>query len=263
MRRAAWLCALAATLLADAAKAQSACRQALALGLDVSASVDSSEYRLQLEGLALALTTPEVAQRILGMPAAPVALYVFEWSGPGVQRTILPWTQVTDETVLERSAARIAAHQRNPLGDSVDQSTAIRPAIAHGLDAVLEQSECWKRTIDISGDGTHNTGGDPRLMRPALTENAVIVNGLVIGVDSPRGGDIRQLEIGELSSYYNAFVIHGPGAFVETALGFADFERAMKRKLLRELEAPVFGAAPGNRPALDGPVHSPFQSVFR
>jgi len=50
------------------------------------------------------------------------------------------------------------------------------------------------------------------------------------------------LEIGELSSYYNAFVISGPGAFVETALGFADFERAMTRKLLRELEAPVFGA---------------------
>ncbi|MCX8955594.1 DUF1194 domain-containing protein, partial [Ruegeria sp. NA] len=36
------------------------CRQALALGLDVSGSVDSREYRLQLDGLASALTRPEV-----------------------------------------------------------------------------------------------------------------------------------------------------------------------------------------------------------
>ncbi|MEM1237273.1 MAG: DUF1194 domain-containing protein [Pseudomonadota bacterium] len=241
-RAAAWLSAVAAACLAGSVAAQSACRQALALGLDVSSSVDSNEYVLQLEGLARALTSPEVAGRILEMPAAPISLYVFEWSGPGVQRAILPWTAIDNEATLREVATVIATHQRNFLGDSVDQSTAIRPAIGHGLDAVREQGRCWKRTIDISGDGTHNTGGDPRDMRPDLTLNAVTVNGLVIGIDSPRGGDIRQLEIGELSSYYNAFVIHGPDAFVETALGFADFERAMKRKLLRELQAPVFGA---------------------
>ncbi|MEM9437190.1 MAG: DUF1194 domain-containing protein [Pseudomonadota bacterium] len=233
--------AIALGLAASSADAQ-ACRQALALGLDVSASVDSREYRLQLEGLGNALLSPEVSRRILEFPAAPVALYVFEWSGPGMQRVILPWSPLSDRGALEQAVTRIVSHQRNPLGDSVDQSTAINPAIAHGVEAILEQAHCWKRTIDISGDGTHNTGGDPRANRPVLDQNAVTVNGLVIGIDSPRGGDIRQLEIGELSSYYNAFVIHGPGAFVETALGFADFERAMRRKLLRELEAPVFGA---------------------
>lgn len=233
--------ALAFLVGASAALAQAPCRQALALGLDVSASVDSSEYRLQMEGLARALEAPEVSARILEMPAAPITLYVFEWSGPGRQRTILPWTILSNETVLTEAALRIALHQRDPLGDTVDQSTAIAPAIAHGLAEILTQAQCWKRTLDISGDGRHNTGGDPRAQRPALDSAAVTVNGLVIGVDNPRGGDIRQLEIGELSSYYNTVVIHGPDAFVETALGFADFERAMRRKLLRELEAPVFG----------------------
>jgi len=167
-----------------------ACRQALALGLDVSASVDSEEYRLQLEGLASALLAPEVASRLLAMPAAPVRIYVFEWSGPGVQRVVLPWTEITDRAALERVAGVIALHQRNPLGDRVDQSTAINPAIGHGISAILEQAQCWKRTIDISGDGIHNTGGDPRELRPDLDLNAVTVNGLVIGIDSPRGGDI-------------------------------------------------------------------------
>ncbi|MEL6549169.1 MAG: DUF1194 domain-containing protein [Pseudomonadota bacterium] len=241
--------ALVLATLAGVAEAQAPCRQALALGLDVSASVDSNEYRLQLDGLAAALTSAEVSARILEMPQAPISLYVFEWSGPGVQRVVLPWQVVDSEGALLAVATVIRGHERNPLGDTVDQSTAIRPAIAHGLAAILQQAQCWKRTIDISGDGRHNTGGDPRSEREALSSAAVTVNGLVIGVDNPRGGDIRQLEIGELSSYYNNTVIHGPDAFVETALGFADFERAMRRKLLRELEAPVFGAlAPGSSP---------------
>ncbi|MEM6897792.1 MAG: DUF1194 domain-containing protein [Pseudomonadota bacterium] len=235
--------ALVWALCAGAAAAQvTACRQALALGLDVSASVDRAEYRLQLDGLAAALLAPDVAERILVQPEVPVSIYVFEWSGPGVQRTISPWTAITGKEALHAVADRLRGYQRTNIGDSVDQSTAINPAIAHGIKAIRERSHCWKRTIDISGDGTHNTGGDPREQRAALAHDAITVNGLVIGVDSPRGGDIRQLEIGELSSYYNAFVIFGPGAFVETALGFADFERAMRRKLLRELQGPVFGA---------------------
>ena len=48
------------------------CRQALALGLDVSGSVDAREYRLQLSGVASALDAPEVREKLLSMPAAPV-----------------------------------------------------------------------------------------------------------------------------------------------------------------------------------------------
>ena len=35
-------------------------------------------------------------------------------------------------------------------------------------------------------------------------------------------------------AYFKAEVIRGPGAFVEAAVGFDDFEEAMIRKLLRE-----------------------------
>ncbi|MEM6729397.1 MAG: DUF1194 domain-containing protein [Pseudomonadota bacterium] len=237
------LVAAALVFAATAASAQVvACRQALAIGLDVSASVDGREYRLQLEGLAAALTSPQVSTRILAQPEVPISILVYEWSGPFMHRSVLPWTAMTDEATLIASADQIARHIRDPLGDTTDQSTAIGPAIAHGIAAIAERAHCWKRTIDISGDGRHNTGGDPRQQRELLDSAAITVNGLIVGVDSPRGGDIRQLEIGELSSYYNVFVIHGPGAFVETALGFEDFERAMKRKLLRELEGPLFGA---------------------
>ena len=52
----------------------------------------------------------------------------------------------------------------------------------------------------------------------------VTVNGLVVGAT-----------VVTLSRYYRQFVIQGPGAFVEEADDYADFERTMQRKLLREL----------------------------
>ena len=55
-------------------------------------------------------------------------------------------------------------------------------------------------------------------------------------------------KIGELSSYFRAEVILGPGAFVRTAIGFSDYARAMKEKLLKELEGLVvsdLGPLPG------------------
>jgi len=69
-----------------------------------------------------------------------------------------------------------------------------------------------------------------------MAAKGITVNALVIGADNPSSGDTRQAEIGELSSYFRAEVIAGQDAFVETALGFDDYEAAMTRKLLRELE---------------------------
>ncbi len=63
------------------------------------------------------------------------------------------------------------------------------------------------------------------------------MNGLTIG-----GGD------DDLAGYYRRELIKGPGAFVEEAEDFFDFERAMTRKLVRELEARAISLAPGGVP---------------
>ncbi|MBC6408568.1 MAG: DUF1194 domain-containing protein [Rhodobacteraceae bacterium] len=48
----------------------------------------------------------------------------------------------------------------------------------------------------------------------------------------PRLGDIRQADISELSSYFNAYVILGPDVFIQVALGFEDCANEMTRKPL-------------------------------
>lgn len=215
------------------------CRQALALGLDVSGSVDGREYRLQLDGLAAALLRPEVEQLILSDPAAPIRLAVFEWSEASFQRLLINWTAVRTPLDLHAIAQRLRATQRA----SAPQGTAVGAAMQYGASLLAGQGGCWKRTLDLSGDGKHNVGPHPRAAKSALGASGITINGLVIGADSTGSGDKRYVQIGELSAYYNAWVILGPGAFVETALGFDAYEDAMTRKLIRELDAFVLSQA--------------------
>ena len=62
---------LALLLSLWAGAAQADCRQALALGLDVSGSVDAQDYALQMQGLAAALEHPQVRAALLSRPALP------------------------------------------------------------------------------------------------------------------------------------------------------------------------------------------------
>lgn len=206
---------LAGLVLPDGAAA--ACRMALSLGLDVSSSVDAREYRLQSAGLAAALTAPEVRDAFLADPAAPVRLHVFEWSGWQQQVVRQDWVTIAAPGDLDAVALRLAGQVR-----SYEQfPTALGLALLFGARSLAGQ-DCDRRTLDLSGDGTNNDGIAPELARRDAP--GIVVNGLVVGAN-----------IVTLGRYYQQFVIQGEGAFVEVAADYSDFERAMKRKLLREL----------------------------
>lgn len=226
--------ALLALLLLPLPLAAGPCRQALALGLDVSGSVDPAEYRLQLDGLAAALTSPAVAQALL-TGGAPVRLMVYEWSGPTDQRRLAGWSEIDSPDALSNFAERLRGTGRLP----ASPSTALGTALATGALALGEQAECWRRTLDISGDGVSNTGPRPQDLRDRPEFDGIIVNALVIGNGE---GGTRDMPL-DLLSYFEHLVIRGPGAFAEHATDFADYEAAMTRKLLRELEGLVIGAA--------------------
>ncbi len=230
------MCALL-LLLSLTTTATAGCRQALALGLDVSGSVDSQEYRLQLDGLAAALQHPEVVEALLAMPEHPVELAVYEWSGPFDQRLLLPWRAITDTATLVAFANQLTTVSRY----SMDPSTALGTAKTFGGALLAQRPACWKHTLDISGDGKSNTGPRPRDIR---LPDHMTVNALVIGSDDVASTDTRQADIAELTSYFRAWVIQGPDAFIETALGFSEFERAMVRKLKRELQGLSLATGP-------------------
>ncbi|NIY72286.1 DUF1194 domain-containing protein [Marivivens donghaensis] len=216
---------LVAALFA-ASPALSECRQALALGLDVSGSVDPSEYRLQLDGLAGALTSQDVSEAILSDTIAPIRLAVYQWSGPEAVKLLVPWTALDSAAAIADVAATLEATNTAPS----DVTTAIGAAILTGEALMDQQPECWRHTLDLSGDGQNNNGPRPQDIPERFD---MTVNGLVVlGADNDDA----------LISYWKTNVIRGPQRFVETASGFEDYEKAMRRKLLREVRSLALGA---------------------
>ncbi|MEM6440644.1 MAG: DUF1194 domain-containing protein [Pseudomonadota bacterium] len=218
--------ALAAALAAGPAQA---CRLALSLALDVSSSVDADEYALQTEGLAAALEDPEVMEAIL-MPGGPVAMAVFEWSGRDQQSLVSDWRVLQSPADVSALASAVRQARRS----HSEYPTALGHALAYAARLFRSAPPCAKRTVDVSGDGANNDGYEPFHAYRAFDFDGVTVNALVVG--GPRRP--------ALVRYFETLVIRGDEAFTEVADGYADFGRAMQRKLLREIRPPmIVGAA--------------------
>lgn len=214
--------------------AEAECRLALMLALDISASVDPREDALQRTGLARALFAPEVQDAFLADADNPVWLAVFEWSGPYSQVALLPWLEIASAEDLALASGAIAGSERS----RDDMPTALGYALGHAATLFNAGPTCSAYTLDVSGDGRNNEGFPPDSAYRAFSFDEITVNGLAIA-----GGEAG------IADYYRDELIRGPGAFVIEADGFRDYERAIRQKLLRELQGPVIGwlahGAPG------------------
>jgi hypothetical protein len=223
-----WLAALAIAVACPAAAADEPTPVAieLVLALDASASVDAREFRLQLDGLAMALRDPQVGAAIDSLAPLGAAIAVVQWGGASDTRVVIPFTHVgsaREARALGHVAGLIQRWHRAT-------STSIAAAMRDGRDLLESNAfEGGRRVIDISGDGPDNGGIDLAWMRERLRRGGITVNGLAI-----------EQEDLSLTEYYHDNVITGQGAFVETAQDYEDFGRAMREKLLRELRPLLF-----------------------
>ncbi len=205
------------------------CRLALALALDVSSSVNATEDALQRRGLARALLSRDVERAFFIAPQS-VALAVYEWSGRYNQKILLDWTMIDTPAALYEAAAALAGSERS----TAKFPTALGYALGYGATLFQSAPRCLHKTLDVSGDGKNNEGFGPEEAYNAFPFQDIVVNGLAINAAEFEAET-------DLIPYYRNKVLHGPGAFLEIANGFEDFERAMQRKLERELSPPTLG----------------------
>ncbi len=222
--------------LASAAQAD-ACRQALVLALDVSGSVNETEFSQQVSGLATALNDPEVRNLILLGAGPPVKLAVFEWSSRNHQYLILPWTTLDSAEALDTAIVRIGRHQKVRAG----LRTALGTALSYASSLLEQQQTCWRQTIDVSGDGESNIGPAPSTVYQLIDFEGITVNALVVVEGHAEFGETNNQRAARLKNYYAREVIRGAGAFTIVADGYVDYARAMKAKLIRELAPIVLG----------------------
>ena len=220
-------------VLCLASPAGADCRLALALAVDVSRSIDAQDYVIQTDGLAGALSDPDVRAAIFG-PDGDVALAIYYWSGRGYQDLVQPWVILDSPEALD---AAIWEVRRTPR-PKAPLATALGDALSYGLDLMSDAPVCDRRVIDVAGDGRNNDGISVLRTYEREDFTGITINGLAVGEHEA-----------DIVDYYADELIRGPGAFVELAPRQSDYPAAIRRKLLRELQSPMIGALPSTGPA--------------
>jgi len=193
----------------------------LLLAVDVSPSVNTDEYDLQIRGLSEAFRHPDVVDAIRAGAPNGIAVALMQWAGPREQALSVGWSEVRDQATADSFAEQIDAVAR----PTTNGGTAIGDALDRAIALLAENRfDGARQVIDVSGDGRTNQGESPAPIRTLAVLSGITVNGLVILDDEP-----------QLDAYYLKRVIGGPGAFVLHANGFEDFAEAIRLKLIREI----------------------------
>lgn len=217
--------ALAALLFASPAFAQTVVDLELVLAIDASSSVDPNEWELQRAGYAAAFRDPEIQAALASGPNKRVAASVVVWADATVPRWESAWFVLSTPEDGERMAGFMAALPRVPEGGTgigAGVAAAIRKFERNGLTAP-------RQVVDVSGDGRETPPRENVVLMPmarALADaRGVTVNGLAIVNE-----DLS------LATWYRNNVIAGSGSFVMSANDYAAFGKAIRRKLLKEIE---------------------------
>jgi hypothetical protein len=234
----------AVVVAAPSTRAQEQVDLLLVLAADVSRSVDTPKFQLQREGYAAAIADKRVLEAITAGPHRRIAICFVEWSGVSAQKLVIPWTVVDGADAARKFGDQLL---------ELPRSFAERTSISGGIDfsvRLFEQApfSAARRTIDVSGDGTNNSGRDVTLARDEALAKGITINGLVILSDRPMAWNPEHTNPpGGLANYFRDNVIGGPGAFVVVAENFNSFGQAIVKKLIAEIaEAP--SVAPMDKP---------------
>ncbi|MFM7354110.1 MAG: DUF1194 domain-containing protein, partial [Microcystis aeruginosa] len=204
------------SILGSPARAQILVNEELSLLVDVSGSVDSTEFDLQKTGYVNAFNN-------IDFTGANFAANFIYWSSANQQQQAVGWTHITGNASAQAFASLIAATTR-PFSGWTAPGSAINFAVPlfqnNGFDS-------QKQKIDVAGDGSENDGFDTTTARN---------NALSAGIDQINGLPI----LGEpnLAQWYQNNIQGGVGSFIIPANSFADFSDTLPAKITREIEVP-------------------------
>ena len=218
------LLALLAFLIPAKVWGQARADACMAVGLDISGSINSRELRLQYDGLATALLDPKFLQAIETGRHGLIAIAVYTWADtPETVDVIVPWSGVQ----TDKHAEAIAETLGNQRVDRAIRSTSLTVALRAGTELLRDCP--WfadRQLLNVAGDGITNIGPGPGAARDAALDRGIVINGLVVG------GETDAIE------HYSRFVVGPPRiGFLVTVGDYSEFASAMLSKFMLEISA--------------------------
>lgn len=204
-------------------------------GLDVSSSVTGEETAIQVEGLALAIQSPEIIGAIQRGRYKRIGFAVYLWAD-GEFPVVVGWRTIGSPEDAVAAATEMTARlqeiqrQHSRVGNLTNLSKALE---AGGAMLATAPFASHRAIINIVGDGEDNVGEGPEQARDQLVTRGVDINGVVLGGEQT------------VAEYFRRSVVGGPMAFVITVGAREELAGAWRRKFVTEI---AFNSAALERP---------------
>jgi hypothetical protein len=232
------------------ASAATSVYQELILSLDVSGSISGSEYVLQRDGWYNAFSDPAIKAKLFSpavLSAGGTAIGVAQWSGSGEQTMAIPTMAIVDDSSYNSFLGQLNSMPRIYGGStcvSCGINVAINDIVNNGF--TTPAGEPNRMVIDLSGDGSNNSGGDPLIAKANAESLGIVIN--VLAIEDPNLVPYFQSNVATMATAINGGTKAG---FVDLASSFAEFDKAALTKLAKEMAPPPrANAVPAGLPIL-------------
>ncbi|MGF1698785.1 DUF1194 domain-containing protein [Photobacterium makurazakiensis] len=200
----------------------------LALVLDGSGSISTSDYELQLQGYRDIIASGSFwSDYVENSIYDSVHLATWQFSGTVVSE--IGWTEITSNAVADTFGNQFNTTDMAQLNSSTNTSLAIDTVVASLIGNGIGGTGSDNMIIDISTDGNPNTGGGSA--------------GAIAAADNARAADVTINAIGVGSGIGSTFLeglvgidpIATPQGFFLTASNFSEFGSTLETKLDQEV----------------------------
>jgi Ca-activated chloride channel homolog len=196
-------------------------------GLDLSGSIEARDAQIQIDGLALAVRSPQIMAAIRSGHHERIGFAVFVWAD-GNYPVLSSWRLIASpkealaasQEITERLRAIIGSDALIKLGALTDLSGALDYGGEMLRTAPFATS---RRIVNIIGNGVDNVGEGAPPARDRLVAQGVTINGVSLGYDRT------------IYEYFKREVIGGPEAFVLMANEPESLVEVLARKFMIEI----------------------------
>lgn len=196
-------------------------------GLDLSGSIEAPEAQLQIDGIAMAIRSPQIIAAIRHGNHGRIGFAVFVWAD-GNYPVLKSWRLIGSAeealAISQEIAEQLHAIRRSEIVVRLGALTDVSGAIDFGRGMLLSAPFAGTRNIiNIVGNGVDNVGEHARLARDRAVAEGITINGVALGRDRT------------IYDYFKREVIGGPQAFVFAARDSEHLVEVLARKFTSEI----------------------------
>jgi hypothetical protein len=202
-------------------------------GLDLSGSIEPRDARVQIDGIAMAIRSPQIVAAIQHGKHGRIGFALFVWAD-GNYPVLASWRLIASPedalTVSQELAERLDAIVSSDIVVKLGALTDVSGAIDFGGEMLRAAPYMTNhRIINIVGNGVDNVAEQASLARDRMTAQGITINGVALGRDRT------------IYEYFKREVIGGPNAFALPANDPENLVEVMARKFMTEI---VLGPQP-------------------